>query len=139
MGKPLENIPEEKSSIETEEKNENVPLPTSSPSNEELAKMWQPKTRQSIAQRLKPNEYFYVEPNRYVFPGAEVYDNDDESDISSRNSDSGSDTDSDDEAENSDAAAAAAPTEDKTKSTEENIPTAPPLIQENQTLENQTS
>ena len=48
------------------------------------------------------NEYFYVEPNRYVFPGAEVYDNDDESDISSRNSDSGSDTDSDDEAENSD-------------------------------------
>ena len=48
------------------------------------------------------NEYLYVEPNRYVFPGAEVYDNDDESDISSRNSDSGSDTDSDDEAENSD-------------------------------------
>merc|ERR1711953_85325 len=135
--KPLENIPEEKSSTETEEKNENVPLPTSSPSNEELAKMWQPKTRQSIAQRLKPNEYFYVEPNRYVFPGAEVYDNDDESDISSRNSDSGSDTDSDDEAENSDAAAASPPTEDKTKSTEENIPTAPPLIQENQTLENQ--
>ena len=83
------------------------------------------------------NEYFYVEPNRYVFPGAEVYDNDDESDISSRNSDSGSDTDSDDEAENSDAAAASPPTEDKTKSTEENIPTAPPLIQENQTLENQ--
>jgi len=135
--KPVENSPEEKSSTETEEKNENVPLPTSSPSNEELAKMWQPKTRQSIAQRLKPNEYFYVEPNRYVFPGAEVYDNDDESDISSRNSDSGSDTDSDDEAENSDAAAASPPTEDKTKSTEENIPTAPPLIQENQTLENQ--
>jgi len=48
------------------------------------------------------NEYLYVEPNRYVFPGAEAYDNDDESDISSRNSDSGSDTDSDDEAENSD-------------------------------------
>merc|ERR1711884_338132 len=135
--KPVENSPEEKSSTETEEKNENVPLLTSSPSNEELAKMWQPKTRQSIAQRLKPNEYFYVEPNRYVFPGAEVYDNDDESDISSRNSDSGSDTDSDDEAENSDAAAASPPTEDKTKSTEENIPTAPPLIQENQTLENQ--
>jgi len=135
--KPVENSPEEKSSTETEEKNENVPLPTSSPSNEELAKMWQPKTRQSIAQRLKPNEYFYVEPNRYVFPGAEVYDNDDESDISSRNSDSGSDTDSDDEAENSDAAAASPPTEDKTKSPEENIPTAPPLIQENQTLENQ--
>merc|ERR1711953_1259622 len=82
--KPLENIPEEKSSTETEEKNENVPLPTSSPSDEELAKMWQPKTRQSIAQRHKPNEYFYVDPNRYVFPGAEVYDNDDESDISSR-------------------------------------------------------
>ena len=84
------------------------------------------------------NEYFYVEPNRYVFPGAEVYDNDDESDISSRNSDSGSDTDSDDEAENSDVAAATAspPTEDNSKSAEENNSTAP-LITENQTLENQ--
>ena len=73
-----------------------------------------------------------------MFPGAEVYDNDDESDISSRNSDSGSDTDSDDEAENSDVAAATAspPTEDNSKSAEENNSTAP-LIKENQTLENQ--
>merc|ERR1711988_57876 len=60
--------------------------------NEELAKMWEPKTRQSIAQRLKSNEYLFVSPNRYVFPGAEVYDKEDDSDSSSGNSDS--DTDS---------------------------------------------
>ena len=47
------------------------------------------------------NEYLFVAPNRYVFPGAEVFDReDDESDISSNNS--GSDTDSDDEADSSD-------------------------------------
>merc|ERR1712203_948151 len=68
--------------------------------NEELAKMWEPKTRQSIAQRLKPNEYLFVSPNRYVFPGAEVYDKEDDSDSSSGNSDS--DTDSDDEASDED-------------------------------------
>merc|ERR1712223_530114 len=68
--------------------------------NEELAKMWEPKTRQSIAQRLKSNEYLFVSPNRYVFPGAEVYDKEDDSDSSSGNSDS--DTDSDDEASDED-------------------------------------
>merc|ERR1719228_499913 len=65
-------------------------------SNEDLAKMYQPKTRPSLAQRLKPNEFLFTSPNRYVFPGAEVIDRDDESDISSNHS--GSDTDSDDEA-----------------------------------------
>merc|ERR1712223_1134143 len=74
---------------------------SSSPSNEELAKMWQPKTRQSLAQRLKSHEFLFTSPNRYVFPGAEVFDRDDcESEISSNNS--GSDTDSDDEADSSD-------------------------------------
>merc|ERR1712020_133333 len=68
--------------------------------NEELAKMWEPKTRQSIAQRLKSKEYLFVSPNRYVFPGAEVYDKEDDSDSSSGNSDS--DTDSDDEASDED-------------------------------------
>ena len=70
--------------------------------NEELAKMWEPKTRPTLAQRLKPNEFLFVSPNRYVFPGAEVFDrdDDDESEISSNNSDS--DTDSDDEADSSD-------------------------------------
>merc|ERR1719461_2363498 len=68
----------------------------SSLSNEDLAKMYQPKTRPSLAQRLKPNEFLFTSPNRYVFPGAEVIDRDDESDISSNHS--GSDTDSDDEA-----------------------------------------
>ena len=44
----------------------------SSLSNEDLAKMYQPKTRPSLAQRLKPNEFLFTSPNRYVFPGAEV-------------------------------------------------------------------
>ena len=42
----------------------------------------------------------FVSPNRYVFPGAEVYDKEDDSDSSSGNSDS--DTDSDDEASDED-------------------------------------
>ena len=46
------------------------------------------------------NEYLFVSPNRYVFPGAEVYDKEDDSDSSSGNSDS--DTDSDDEASDED-------------------------------------
>merc|ERR1712029_149921 len=58
----------------------------SSLSNEDLAKMYQPKTRPSLAQRLKPNEFLFTSPNRYVFPGAEVIDRDDESDISSNHS-----------------------------------------------------
>ena len=45
-------------------------------------------------------EYLFVSPNRYVFPGAEVYDKEDDSDSSSGNSDS--DTDSDDEASDED-------------------------------------
>merc|ERR1712029_19380 len=71
------------------------PPKVSTISNEELAKMYQPKHRQSIAHRLKSHEFLYTSPNRYVFPGAEVFDRDDESDISSNNS--GSDTDSDHE------------------------------------------
>ena len=45
---------------------------------------------------VSENEFLFVSPNRYVFPGAEVFDKEDESDCSSNNSDS--DTDSDDEA-----------------------------------------
>merc|ERR1711962_1601487 len=55
----------------------------SSLSNEDLAKMYQPKTRPSLAQRLKPNEFLFTSPNRYVFPGAEVIDRDDEAGDSS--------------------------------------------------------
>merc|ERR1712238_166785 len=72
----------------------------SSLSNEDLAKMWQPKSRPSLAQRLKSHEYLFTSPNRYVFPGAEVFEREDESDISSNNS--GSDTDSDDEGSSDD-------------------------------------
>merc|ERR1711971_1105779 len=72
----------------------------SSLSNEDLAKMWQPKSRPSLAQRLKSHEFLFTSPNRYVFPGAEVFEREDESDISSNNS--GSDTDSDDEGSSDD-------------------------------------
>merc|ERR1712172_221576 len=58
----------------------------SSLSNEDLAKMWQPKSRPSLAQRLKSHEFLFTSPNRYVFPGAEVFEREDESDISSNNS-----------------------------------------------------
>merc|ERR1739838_1020022 len=72
----------------------------SSLSNKDLAKMWQPKSRPSLAQRLKSHEFLFTSPNRYVFPGAEVFEREDESDISSNNS--GSDTDSDDEGSSDD-------------------------------------
>merc|ERR1739838_855976 len=72
----------------------------SSLSNEDLAKMLQPKSRPSLAQRLKSHEFLFTSPNRYVFPGAEVSEREDESDISSNNS--GSDTDSDDEGSSDD-------------------------------------
>merc|ERR1711935_908154 len=78
----------------------NVKPKASSLSNEDLAKIWQPKSRPSLAQRLKSHEFLFTSPNRYVFPGAEVFEREDESDISSNNS--GSDTDSDDEGSSDD-------------------------------------
>merc|ERR1712008_208143 len=60
----------------------NVKPKASSLSNEDLAKIWQPKSRPSLAQRLKSHEFLFTSPNRYVFPGAEVFEREDESDIS---------------------------------------------------------
>merc|ERR1712226_1641991 len=54
-----------------------------------MAKFWKP--RKSIAHRLKDGTYFYSEPNRYIFPGAEVY-----KDSNSKDSNVFSDDDSDD-------------------------------------------
>lgn len=43
--------------------------------------------RQSLANRLPESKYFFQPPNRYVFPGAEVYsDDEDDSDSNSSNS-----------------------------------------------------
>jgi hypothetical protein len=47
--------------------------PPSSPS-------WQPKQRVSMSSRLPANTFLFVPPNRYVFPGAEVFENDDDDD-----------------------------------------------------------
>ena len=48
--------------------------------------------RQSLASRLPPSTYFFRPPNRYVFPGAEVYSDDEEdSDSGSSSGDSSDD------------------------------------------------
>merc|ERR1712080_107331 len=55
-----------------------------------MAKYWKP--RRSIAERLKDNTYLFLEPNRYIFPGAEVYKDSNDS----KNCNDFSDDDSDD-------------------------------------------
>ena len=50
----------EKSEKSGESSGESSVPPVPTPSNEELAKMWQPKTRQSIAQRLKGKIFVYI-------------------------------------------------------------------------------
>ncbi|XP_013411403.1 NAD-dependent protein deacetylase sirtuin-1 isoform X2 [Lingula anatina] len=42
-----------------------------------LRECWIPKKKQSIALRLPEHSYLHVPPNRYVFPGAEVFSEDD--------------------------------------------------------------
>lgn len=43
-----------------------------------LRSCWEPKIRESLATRLPDNSYYFIHPNRYIFPGAEVlYDPDD--------------------------------------------------------------
>ncbi|XP_060521146.1 NAD-dependent protein deacetylase sirtuin-1 [Cylas formicarius] len=39
---------------------------------------WQPKVKQSLADRLPDNSFHLVPPSRYIFPGAEVYYDPDE-------------------------------------------------------------
>merc|ERR1712080_195209 len=55
-----------------------------------IAKYWKP--RRSVAERLKEGSYLFVEPNRYIFPGAEVY----KDSIDSKDCNDFSDDDSDD-------------------------------------------
>ncbi|OWF43165.1 NAD-dependent protein deacetylase sirtuin-1 [Mizuhopecten yessoensis] len=58
--------------------------PSCSNENSELEmmrSMWQPKRHDSLSKLLDENQFLYLAPCRYVFPGAEVYDSsDDEAD-----------------------------------------------------------
>lgn len=44
-----------------------------------MGNYWQPKVKLSLVDRLPDNSYYLVPPNRYIFPGAEVYYDPDES------------------------------------------------------------
>ncbi|KAF4532265.1 hypothetical protein B566_EDAN016447 [Ephemera danica] len=58
---------------------------------DELRTSWEPKARESLAERLPENSYYYHPPSRYIFPGAEVYYEPDE-DKCSTSSDSEDET-----------------------------------------------
>ncbi|XP_033738334.1 LOW QUALITY PROTEIN: NAD-dependent protein deacetylase sirtuin-1-like [Pecten maximus] len=45
---------------------------------EMMRSMWQPKRHDSLSKRLDENQFLYLAPCRYVFPGAEVYDSSDD-------------------------------------------------------------
>ncbi|XP_021936542.1 NAD-dependent protein deacetylase sirtuin-1 isoform X2 [Zootermopsis nevadensis] len=71
---------------------------------EGLRACWQPKIRESLAARLPENSYYFLAPNRYIFPGAEVYyDPDDNEQSSYSSSSSSSSSDEGDSANNSSA------------------------------------
>ncbi|XP_046392841.1 NAD-dependent protein deacetylase sirtuin-1 [Ischnura elegans] len=57
-----------------------APSNHSGPSGNDDALMncWQPKIRESLASRLQENSFYHLQPNRYIFPGAEVYYDPDE-------------------------------------------------------------
>ncbi|XP_063217308.1 NAD-dependent protein deacetylase sirtuin-1 [Bacillus rossius redtenbacheri] len=63
---------------------------------EALRDSWRPQIRQSLATRLPEHSYYFLHPNRYIFPGAEVYcdADDDRSSWVSCSSSSSSDSDS---------------------------------------------
>ncbi|KAL8624270.1 hypothetical protein ACOMHN_033993 [Nucella lapillus] len=42
----------------------------------EMKRLWERRKQQSIATRCKENQIIFVSPNRYIFPGAEVYSDD---------------------------------------------------------------
>lgn len=50
----------------------------SATSSSDLKGYWQPKIKKSLADRLPPNTFYLVKPNRYIFPGAEVFYDPDE-------------------------------------------------------------
>lgn len=54
----------------------------------DLRGYWQPKLKKSLADRLPDNSFYLISPSRYIFPGAEVFDEKLEEDLSfSDNSD----------------------------------------------------
>lgn len=57
-----------------------------------LRELYMPRVRQSIAHRLQNETYLFVPPSRYVFPGAEVFENDDDDDNSSVDDNSDADS-----------------------------------------------
>ncbi|KAK7869073.1 hypothetical protein R5R35_000792 [Gryllus longicercus] len=79
---------------------------------EALRACWQPKIRESLASRLPEDSYYFMQPNTYIFPGAEVfYDPDDtehsvysgSGSSSSDSSDSGSNASDDSDGEDAEA------------------------------------
>lgn len=50
-----------------------------SASTTDLRGLWQPKVKKSLADRLAPNSFHLIPPSRYIFPGAEVFYDPDES------------------------------------------------------------
>lgn len=47
-------------------------------STSDLRGYWQPKVKKSLAERLPEDCFHLIPPNRYIFPGAEVYYDPDE-------------------------------------------------------------
>ncbi|KAJ9584477.1 hypothetical protein L9F63_021171 [Diploptera punctata] len=74
--------------------------PKSEDDLEALRACWQPKIRESLAARLPENSYYLFTPNRYIFPGAEVYYDPDDNEQSAYSSSSSS-SESSDSANNS--------------------------------------
>ena len=60
---------------------------------------WQHRERNSLATRLPESKYYFHPPSRYVFPGAEVYSDEEESDGDSDSSDDESTVDGNDSIE----------------------------------------
>lgn len=69
---------EEDSKNETTE-NKKVLNVYESASSSDLRGLWQPKVKKSLADRLAENSFHLVPPSRYIFPGAEVFYDPDES------------------------------------------------------------
>lgn len=45
---------------------------------EQIRRMWQPRSKESLAKQLEDDQYLFVPPSQYVFQGAEIYSDDDE-------------------------------------------------------------
>ncbi|KAJ4443964.1 hypothetical protein ANN_05753 [Periplaneta americana] len=94
------------SGIVTKERHMSVDSSDEQPKSEDdieaLRACWQPKIRESLATRLPDNSFYLLAPNRYIFPGAEVYYDPDDNEQSTYSSSSSS-SESSDSANNSSA------------------------------------